>query len=252
MRSGNPEEKGGIENLKTMVKWSFVIFAFLLVLSVSLGITPSGVRELNNFFFSLFIHDPRIEADTLEPQPTVSLSLDSMESTKPNQVESFPRISEKNPVAYEGIVNPNNPVRIVAREAGLDASVLNTTSTDLSVLNDRLLYGAVRYPESGDLEAAKNILVFGHSSELPVVHNQNFKIFNGLKKMSAGDEIEVYSLSKVYRYSVTSVRLVRAEDEVVTFANNHELILATCNVLGAKEERYVVRANFVGSYPIAS
>jgi LPXTG-site transpeptidase (sortase) family protein len=251
----------------SFLKWSFFIFFILLVLSVSLGLSPLGVRELNNYFFSLFINDARTSenAPTSIAKPAVSLSLDSMQT---NRVESAPAsskptvtVSETSPapqpapkpttVASNAVSSdPYNPVRVVSAKVGLDAVVHNPVSTNLASLDNQLLYGAVRYAESGNLESNKNILIFGHSSQLPKVYNQNFKIFNGVKRLAAGDEILVYSKTHVYRYVVTSLTLVRASEGVVTFSNEHKLVLVTCNVAGAKEERFMAEADFVGSYPI--
>ena len=71
-----------------------------------------------------------------------------------------------------------------------------------------------------------------------------------MKLLKIDDEISLYSEAKEYRYKVESVRLAMAEEEKVIFSDENKLILSTCNTFGAKEERYVVEAVFVGSYPV--
>lgn len=198
------------------VFYSTLFFFGLLTTLTSFNLVPIGVREANNFFFSLFVHE------TVAPFAV------------PDEVPSYAE-----------------PVRIIISKIALNGLVLNPQTQDQEVLDAELLKGAVRYPGSGDLESTKNIFIFGHSSDLPVVHNQSFKIFNRLKELAKGDEIVLASKDKNYRYRVSSVSATKASDVVVTFADEHRLVLSTCNSFGTKEGRYVVYADFVGSYPTA-
>ena len=203
-------------NLIRLFRWSFIIFLALFTFSISLGLAPIAVREISAVFFSFLTEEGK----------TSEQKIDSSSS----------KLSK--------------PVRLVISSVGIEGQVLNPEKSDIKVLDEALLKGAVRYPGSGTLESSQNILIFGHSSDLKVIHNQNFKIFNGLKFLKAGDEIKLYSENKEYVYKVDSVRLAMAEEEKVTFSDERKLILSTCNTFGAKEERYVVEAIFVGSYPI--
>ena len=196
--------------------YSSIIFLFLLTVLTALDVVPVGVRETNNFFFSLFVHD---ETGGVESSAVIPV----------------PRYAE--------------PSRIVIPKIALDGPVLNPQTQEAAVLDAALLKGAVRYPGSGDLESKKNIFIFGHSSELPVVHNQSFKIFNRLKELNVGDEVTLQSTDMNYRYKVSSVSLASASDALVNFTNDHQLVLSTCNTFGAKQERFVVYADFVRSYP---
>lgn len=234
----------------SVLKWAVFIFFVLLILTVSIGLSPLGVIELNNAFFSLFIHDERGEVlNQTSGMPDVSLL-----SGVPTNAETVTSASGRPSVSVGGrdVTNVHFPIRIIIPKTNLDARILNPESENLDVLNDALLYGAVRYPLSGTLESDKNILLFGHSSNLPVVHNQNFKVFLGVKNLVKGDEVILESKGVGYRYEVENVRLTDAQSEVVTFSNDHKLILSTCNTLGAHEDRYVAVARFVGSYPIAN
>jgi len=135
------------------------------------------------------------------------------------------------------------PVRIVIEDIGVDTSISNPNSTDIDVLDRALLSGAVRYPGSGELGADANVLIFGHSSYLPVVKNKAYKAFNEIGTLERGDEIVVYSDTHRYVYTVETVRLANAEEALVQFsAEEPTLTLATCNTFGAKQERWVVTA----------
>jgi len=157
------------------------------------------------------------------------------------------------PAVSEEAMIPSNsaPARIIIDRIGVNAPVNNPESRNIEVLNESLLTGVVHYPGSGDLEDTSNLFLFGHSSGLRVVHNQLFKVFNGLKELKKNDIIKVQSESKEYLYRVKSVTLTTADQAFVELSNRKKtLTLSTCNTFGAKEERYVVQADFVGSYDL--
>jgi LPXTG-site transpeptidase (sortase) family protein len=140
------------------------------------------------------------------------------------------------------------PERLQIDAIGLDLPVQNITSRDLGVLDVALEQGPVRYVDSALLNAPGNMLVFAHSSHLPVVHNQMFKAFNRLPELVPGDSIVVTGGGKKYLYSVSSVRRTDASDTVIdlTPTNGTRLTLSTCDTLTSKSSRFVVEAEFVG------
>ena len=139
------------------------------------------------------------------------------------------------------------PVRITIQKIGVDSIIQNPTSANLHVLDDLLTHGAVRYPGSG-LAGEGNMFLFGHSTSFKVVNNQAYKTFNGLKSLMAGDMISVFSATKKYTYKVTKVSLVNSEDTTINLDSvKPKLTLSSCNTLGAKEQRYLVEADYVGS-----
>ena len=143
------------------------------------------------------------------------------------------------------------PVRIVAKSVGLDKTIANPTSTDVKALDAALLDGTVRYPTSARLGEEGTVLVFGHSSYLPIVHNQNYKAFNGIQKLKTGEVISVYSATAEYRYTVTGVRLANATEDVIELpATGKFLTLVTCDSFGKKTDRYIVTAEFAGAYAL--
>ena len=146
------------------------------------------------------------------------------------------------------------PVRISAQKAGIDFEVVNPQNSDIKTLDAALSYGVVRYPDSARLGERGNMLLFGHSSFLPIVRNPAYKALNGVKNLKEGDIISVYSEKAEYRYKVNKVTLAAAEDVLVDLrkTEGRKLTISTCNSFGAKEERYVAEAEFVGSYLLES
>lgn len=145
------------------------------------------------------------------------------------------------------------PTRIEIPAAGIKLNVANPDSTDVKVLDQALLSGAVRYPSSSNLGEAGNVIIFGHSSYLPVVGNPAFKAFNGIQDLAADDEIMVYGTDRVYVYAVETVEKVDANAAAIPLAVEGTLLtLATCDSFGSKSSRFVVTARLVGSNPIGA
>jgi len=138
------------------------------------------------------------------------------------------------------------PTRISIEKIALDTTIITPESTDIDVLDRALLNGAVHYPGSGELGENANMLLFGHSSYLPVINNKAFKAFNELSKLKVGDHITVYSDTHVYTYATETIVLSEAEDVRVDFNSTYpKLTLATCNSFGTKQERWIVTARLV-------
>jgi len=146
------------------------------------------------------------------------------------------------------------PMKIEIPSIKLAATISNPTSTDIDALDTALLRGAVRYPTSAKLGEAGNVILFGHSSYLPIVNNSAYKTFDGIQNLKNGDHITVSSSGTTYVYAVTGVAKESAASEagIALTTTGHTLTLATCNSFGAKTDRFVVTAELVESYPIAS
>ena len=150
-------------------------------------------------------------------------------------------------------VRVEEPVKIEIPSLGLTATIANPTSTNVAVLDEHLLKGAVRYPTSAKLGESGNVVVFGHSSYLPVVINQAFKTFDGIQKLKQGDLVTVYSAGTAYTYSVRTMKKESANDAVIQLATEGKVLtLATCNSFGEKSDRFVVTADFVESHSIGA
>lgn len=144
------------------------------------------------------------------------------------------------------------PTKIAIPAIGLSASIANPTTTNVATLDHALLTGAVRYPTSASLGETGNVVLFGHSSYLPVVGNHAYKTFNGIQKLVADDVITVYSSNTAYTYRVRSVAKESATDAAIPLSvTGRVLTLSTCDSFGAKTDRFVVVADFVGRQPVS-
>lgn len=148
----------------------------------------------------------------------------------------------------------NLPEKVEIPKLNLVATVANPTTADPDILDKDLLYGAVRYPSSGTLGAeGKNVVLFGHSSYLPVVHNQAYKTFDGIQTLAKGDRIMVTGAGKTYVYEVETVASANAQtDGIPLTVTGSKLTLVTCDSFKTKSDRYVVIAHLVEWYPSAS
>lgn len=141
---------------------------------------------------------------------------------------------------------PEFPTKIEIPAIGLSEDIGNPDTTDVAKLDAALLSGPVRYPSSSKLGETGNVIVFGHSSYLPVVRNQAFKAFNGIQKLKAGDIITVTGEGHVYTYAVESVETENASvDAIPLTVSGSKLTLATCDSFGEKSDRFVVTAKLV-------
>lgn len=155
-------------------------------------------------------------------------------------------VSEPKPVA-------ELPTRVEIKKINLSTPITNPTVTDIPTLDKALLQGAVRYPTSAKLGESGNVVLFGHSSYLPVVANQAYKAFNGIQKLVAGDVITVYSLDTVYSYRVRNVLKESTNGGAIPLkVDGRVLTLSTCDSFGATSDRFVVTADFVESHPAGS
>ena len=149
---------------------------------------------------------------------------------------------------------PEAPVRVVAKDINLDVNVVNPTTTDVDQLDQELTKGAVHYPTSAELGVNGTVLLFGHSSYLPVVYHQYYKTFDGIQNLKTGQIISVYSGTTEYRYAVTGVRVADSTDaasnQIPLLSDNKYLTLVTCDSFAAKSNRFIVTASYVGAYQV--
>src|SRR3989338_107895 len=154
---------------------------------------------------------------------------------------------QSNPVAVAEL-----PMKIEIPKINLSTIITNPTTTVIAALDKELLKGAVRYPTSAKLGEAGNVVLFGHSSYLPVVGNQAYKAFNDIQKLKPGDTVEVQGEEEVYVYAVRSVSKESADKNtpIPLMPSGKELTLVTCNSFGKKSDRFVVVADFVESHAV--
>lgn len=124
--------------------------------------------------------------------------------------------------------------------------VSNPTSRAIQDLDNALLTGAVRHPDSATLAQDGSVFILGHSSYLPNILNRNFQAFNGIQHLEWGDTIEVSSRNQVFVYQVDKVYKASANELVVPIAGDKKrLTIATCNSFGSTDDRFIVEATQV-------
>ena len=142
------------------------------------------------------------------------------------------------------------PVRIIIPSGSIDLPVQNPTTTNVDTLDTLLKHGPAHYINSSDLGEAGNLIIFAHSSHLPVVINKMYQAFNNIPYLKTGDTITIVgSDGNHYLYSVASVIKASVNDGLtIDTSNLHgtNLTLVTCDTLTGKSARFVLSATFVG------
>lgn len=171
----------------------------------------------------------------------------------PEKVAEEPKVAPGSLAAGVALAAPEKPVRVTIPSIDLDVEISNPASTDVAVLDQALLTGAVRYPTSAKLGEDGNVILFGHSSYLPIVNNKAFKAFNEIQDLKEGDRITVEGETAAFVYAVTDVASADAEDAAIPLtAEGRLLTLATCDSFGKKTDRFIVTAELVETYPLGS
>jgi LPXTG-site transpeptidase (sortase) family protein len=156
-------------------------------------------------------------------------------------------VADPEPVAP--VITDKYPVRVTIPKTGADVTVLNPDTLDLAALDTALLDGVVRHPQTADFADQGNMLIFGHSSYLPNVFNENFQAFNGVQDLVWGDEIILHSADGTsYRYRVDAVYKVKASETIIDNSRGKaKLTIVTCNSFGSKDDRFVVEALLIAT-----
>ena len=165
-------------------------------------------------------------------------------------LSDLPMLGEETVVATEVVSETTLPVRIKIPAIDLDLKVQNPSTTDIDKLDALLVHGPARYNDSAKLGEVGNAIVFAHSSHLPIVHNAMYKAFNRIPELAVGDTITLVGQDgKSYIYSVTSIVKADATDTTIDLSKDAtKLTLVTCDTLTSKSSRYVLTADFVGTF----
>ncbi|OGG58184.1 hypothetical protein A3C86_00805 [Candidatus Kaiserbacteria bacterium RIFCSPHIGHO2_02_FULL_49_16] len=221
----------------------FVVFVLTVLAADSFGFVPSYIDGSTQLTTSGSVDGEHDRTIALSDLPQLG-SLEAIKAVAPEIIQ-------------EGIL----PEHISAPSIGLDLIVQNPATRDIPTLDTALQNGPVRYIDSAKLGEKGNILIFAHSSHLPVVRNQMYKAFNRINELKVGDSITISGGSTSlttggtdYIYSVTKVRLTDANEEIIDLSktNGTRLTLSTCDTFGKKSARFVVEADFVGTVPSAN
>jgi len=174
--------------------------------------------------------------------------------TKTIALSDLPELGETQEETPAEVVAPKPqavlPERIKIASIDLDLPIQNTQTRDVAALDEALHAGPVRYMDSAELNEEGNMLIFAHSSHLPIVHNQMYKAFNRIPELKEGDTITVTGKDgKDYLYAVTTVRKTNADEAVIDLSTTQgtKLTLSTCDTLTSKSSRFVVEADFIGT-----
>ncbi len=146
-------------------------------------------------------------------------------------------------------LNTTQPVRLVIPAISMDLPIQNPQTRDVGALDTLLQKGPARYVDSAKLGEKGNVIIFGHSSRLPIVHNQMYKAFNRISELEAGDRITVTGANgEKYVYAVRSVRKANAEDTRIDMSPSlgTRLTIVTCDTLTSKSSRFVMEAELIG------
>ena len=181
--------------------------------------------------------------DFLPEEPEAASVTTEIEKT----IDIKEEIPENETLATTNSFGDPFPNTITIDDLNRTITVLNPNSRSLSDLDEALLKGVVRHPDSANLNDPNgNILILGHSSYLTNVFNRNFQAFNGIQNLVWGDIITLRSRDTEYTYRVDRVYQDKASNITIpTKSNQPKLTLATCNTFGAKEDRFIVEASLV-------
>jgi LPXTG-site transpeptidase (sortase) family protein len=150
------------------------------------------------------------------------------------------------PVNSQGVL----PVEIKIPSVGIDLPVQNPSTTDVDALDALLNKGPARYVNSAELGTNGNVLIFAHSSHLPIVTNSMFKAFNEIPNVNAGDSVVLVGADgNSYLYSVDSVVKADTSDGTTIdlgTSQGEKLTLVTCDTLTGTSARFILTAHFVG------
>jgi len=173
----------------------------------------------------------------------------------------FVALSELPELGPEGVVSEQKiensaelatslPERIVIPSISLDLPVQNPSTRNIARLDELLKDGPVRYVDSARLGADGNVLIFAHTSHLPIVHNQMYRAFNRIPELKAGDTITLMGGGRSYVYTVTSLQAVTVDEASISLASSEgkRLTLVTCDTLTGKSARFILEADFVGAF----
>lgn len=143
------------------------------------------------------------------------------------------------------------PHTIIIDKLDRTLPVNNPTSREVAALDEALLTGAVRHPDSATFTNEGNIFILAHSSYLPNVFNKYFQAFNGIQDLQWGDTVRLQSDDTEYVYRVERVYKAKADELTVPIANTGpRLTLATCNSFASKDDRFIVETKLINTRPL--
>lgn len=212
---------------------------------------PAGRQAPKSVFFAAFVFIFFSALSASDSIGFVPCALDgTCENSKSVALSELPMLGLP-AQAGEETTSPTLPVRIEIGAVDIDLPIQNPSTRDVNVLDALLQQGPARYVDSAQLGESGNIIIFAHSSHLPVVHNQMFRAFNDIPELSKGESITLVGQDGTkYLYSVDSVVKADTNDGTsipLSVSGGKKLTLVTCDTLTGKSARYILTATFVGT-----
>lgn len=203
-----------------LLAWAGV-FLLLVLLSGISEFSPVGVREIAGFIAAPF-GTSKAETENISAANGISTDLNE---------KSF-------------------PPRIAIPAINVNAPLIFPETGDPDILNAALAKGAVRYPDSALPGEKGNLFIFGHSTGLAAVRNKNYGLFNRFKELKTDDAVKIRYGDREFLYLVKKLEVKEADDAKINLAVSGKILtLSTCRIIGGKESRYVITAEFLRSYP---
>ncbi len=196
------------------------------------------------FFVTIFVTYAFLYIIDFYPEPVSEESVTEIEEevSAADTTQTVTGVTSPEPIeTVESVASL--PQSITIEKLDRTVPVNNPQSREIADLDQSLLSGVVRHPDSATFREDGNIFILGHSSYLPNVLNRNFQAFNGVQNLTWGDMIYLDSADTRYTYRVNKVYEAKASEVVVPFTPGEaRLTLATCNSFASKDDRYIVEA----------
>ncbi len=207
------------------------------------GFTIGVVAVSSALLFSSTGHDavPMSDAAEIAARAAGTLLAVSPEARPGTRLESPPAQVSVAPAAFApdgALFSPQSATRVVIESVGIDAAVrpVGYVFQDGQLAYDVPRLEAGEYVTGAQVGKPGNAVIGGHVARrgLPGV-------FANLTHVSAGDVVQVYRGDRVFRYSITEIRIV-APDATSVMSQTHDatLTLITCFPDEQFQERLVV------------
>jgi len=244
-----------LEKKGTFLFYFFVVFLLTYSFLAWIDFLPEPVSDTDVLYSKEAVENKETEKDNFDTEGS-NESEDESEEFETGDISVGNEVTVlDNPESNQFLVSEPTiteaellglPEKIIFESLNKEVTIANPSSREVAVLDEALLSGVVRHPDSATLKQKGAVFILGHSSYLPLVMNKNFQAFNGIQNLKWGETIKLVSGNKVYVYTVDKVYRATATDTTVPIASDHQrLILATCNSFGSVDDRYVVEADLL-------
>lgn len=137
---------------------------------------------------------------------------------------------------------------IEIERVGISAPLIFPKSADYKTLKAALEDGVVHYPASSLPGEDGNVFIFGHSSGRFLERNPSYKALNYLGNVKENDIVVIHWKGAVYRYQVTSARVLKPSDASVYLKTARPMLtISTCWPIGDPKQRMVVEAELIAT-----